>query len=134
MMPTETLQSHAASRPLMLSVEYRSWHSGSPTTSCRRGALSLFMLAKRAFGPKGSLSEGAGLTRGRNMAAGMPPGSGIWNRQGGQEVLETAPAVIERFMEAAGRRDYVIIAECFFEDATVEEEARTHRGRRQIEE
>jgi ketosteroid isomerase-like protein len=49
-------------------------------------------------------------------------------------MLETAPAVIERFMEAAARRDYEIIAECFSEDATVEDEARTHRGRRQIEE
>ena len=48
-------------------------------------------------------------------------------------MLETAPAVIEIHggSRPAGLR---VIAECFSEDATFEDEARTHHGRRQIEE
>ena len=47
-------------------------------------------------------------------------------------MLETAPGVIRRFMDAAERRDYEAIGECFTEDATVEDEERTHRGRTRI--
>ena len=45
---------------------------------------------------------------------------------------ETAPGVIGRFMDAAAKRDYEAIGECFTEDASAEDEERTHRGRSQI--
>ena len=47
-------------------------------------------------------------------------------------MLETAPGVIGRFMDAAAKRDYEAIGECFTEDASAEDEERTHRGRSQI--
>ena len=47
-------------------------------------------------------------------------------------MLETAPAVITRFMDAAARRDYAALGECFAEDATVYDERQTHRGRAEI--
>lgn len=47
-------------------------------------------------------------------------------------MLDTAPAAVTRFMDAAAERDYDAIGECFTEDATVEDEARTHHGRAEI--
>jgi ketosteroid isomerase-like protein len=46
--------------------------------------------------------------------------------------METAPTTIARFMDAAARRDYDALAACFAEDATVFDEERTHRGRKEI--
>jgi ketosteroid isomerase-like protein len=46
-------------------------------------------------------------------------------------MLET-PAVVGRFMDAAAKRDYDAIGECFTGDATVQDEERTHRGRTEI--
>ena len=36
------------------------------------------------------------------------------------------------FMDAAAKRDYDAIGECFTGDATVQDEERTHRGRTEI--
>jgi ketosteroid isomerase-like protein len=47
-------------------------------------------------------------------------------------MLQTPPAVVERFINAADNRDFDAIAACFTNDATVEDENRTHRGRSQI--
>jgi ketosteroid isomerase-like protein len=47
-------------------------------------------------------------------------------------LIETAPAAITRFMDAAARRDYEALAACFAEDPTVSDEERTHRGRNEI--
>ena len=47
-------------------------------------------------------------------------------------MMETAPAAIARFMDAAARRHYDALAACFAEDATVADEDRTHRGRDEI--
>ena len=46
--------------------------------------------------------------------------------------LEGAPAAVTRFVEAARDRNFAAIGECFTEDATVADEERTHRGRKQI--
>ena len=47
-------------------------------------------------------------------------------------MLNTAPEVVERFMNAAAVPDLNAVGECFTEDATVSDEERTHRGRNQI--
>jgi len=47
-------------------------------------------------------------------------------------VLESAPDVIGRFVNAAANRDFDAIGQCFTEDASVEDEERTHRGRGEI--
>jgi ketosteroid isomerase-like protein len=47
-------------------------------------------------------------------------------------MLETAPAMIARFMKAAAERDYAGLGECFTEDAIVSDERQTHRGRDEI--
>lgn len=46
--------------------------------------------------------------------------------------METAPAAIVPFMDAAARRDYDALAACFTEDATVCDEGQTHSGRSEI--
>ncbi len=47
-------------------------------------------------------------------------------------MLESAPDVIGRFVNAAANRDFDAIGLCFTEDASVEDEERTHRGRGEI--
>jgi ketosteroid isomerase-like protein len=47
-------------------------------------------------------------------------------------MLEKAPEVIERFIDAAAQRDFDALGQCFTEDATVEDEERMHRGRNEI--
>jgi ketosteroid isomerase-like protein len=47
-------------------------------------------------------------------------------------MLEKAPEVIGRFIDAAAERDFDAIGQCFTEDATVEDEERTQRGRTEI--
>jgi hypothetical protein len=47
-------------------------------------------------------------------------------------MLETAPDVVNRFIDAAARRDYDAIGECFTEEATVHDEGGTHHGRGEI--
>ncbi|HYK97372.1 MAG TPA: nuclear transport factor 2 family protein [Candidatus Acidoferrales bacterium] len=42
------------------------------------------------------------------------------------------PQAVQRFVDAAAKRDFQAVAECFTEDATVTDEGRTHRGRAQI--
>ena len=46
--------------------------------------------------------------------------------------LIAAPAAVARFVEAAKDRDFAAIGGCFTKDATVTDEANTHRGRTQI--
>ena len=42
------------------------------------------------------------------------------------------PEIVTRFMSAAAARDYEAVAACFTEDAVVEDESRSHRGREAI--
>ncbi len=60
-------------------------------------------------------------------SAAVPPPTEEMDR-----MLQTPPAVVERFINSADNRDFDAIATCFTEDGTVEDEDRTHRGRRQI--
>ena len=46
--------------------------------------------------------------------------------------LGAAPTAVARFVEAAKKRDFAAIGECFTDDATVADEAQTHRGRAEI--
>ncbi len=46
--------------------------------------------------------------------------------------LGAAPTAVVRFVEAAQKRDFDAIGGCFTDDATVADEAHTHRGRTQI--
>lgn len=47
-------------------------------------------------------------------------------------MLEGAPKVITRFLDAASERNYDALAECFTSDAAVSDERRVHRGRAEI--
>lgn len=46
--------------------------------------------------------------------------------------LGTAPTAIRRFVDAAAKRDFAAVGECFTEDATVSDEGQTYRGRTDI--
>ena len=46
--------------------------------------------------------------------------------------LGKAPTAVARFIEAAKKRDFGAIGGCFTDDATVADEAQTHRGRTEI--
>jgi len=47
-------------------------------------------------------------------------------------VMETSPGAVRRFMDAAARRDYDAIGDCFTDDATVRDEGKTRRDREEI--
>jgi ketosteroid isomerase-like protein len=45
---------------------------------------------------------------------------------------DSQPEIVTRFMKAAAERNYEAAAACFTEDAVVEDESRSHRGRNAI--